>query len=279
MRIKLFLIVTLFTLLLSCTERITYSEPAELAPMILVDGGTFSPEEGYEVILSSFYIGKYEVTQASYEAIMGKNPSAFSGKSTPVESVNWFNAIEYCNRRSIKEGLTPVYTYYNQGTHPDNWQIGWDRSAANSANIICDWEADGYRLPTEMEWMWAAMGGNKSNGYVYSGSDSPNEVAWHHQLSGHPRPVGSKKPNELGIYDMSGNAAEWCWDTYGEYPDGSFHNPTGAPGTGNAVVRGGSVHNEFRDCAVNVRKSFSRTYNYPEQPKTVIGFRVVRSRI
>jgi formylglycine-generating enzyme required for sulfatase activity len=130
-------------------------------------------------------MGKHEVTQREWRELMGNNPSYFKGDNLPVENVNWYEAIEYCNKRSVKEGLAPVY-----------------RGSGNS--ITCDWSANGYRLPTEAEWEYAAKGGNKNFlTYVYAGSNTVDAVAWYGGNSTHP--VGTKAPNDLGIYDLSGN--------------------------------------------------------------------------
>ena len=181
---------------------------------VLIKGGTFknikSNYYGKGVTVADFYIGKYDVTQKEWVEVMGGNPSRFKGDNLPVEMVSWYDSIEYCNKRSMKEGLQP---YYNIGT-----------------TITINAQANGYRLPTEAQWEYAASGGQKSRGYTYSGSDEVDEVAWYWRNSGdkrlsgfwnwpaieqnhdRPQPVGAKKPNELGLYDMSGNVRQWCWD-------------------------------------------------------------------
>ena len=171
---------------------------------------------------------------------MGTNPSYYKGESRPVDQVTWFNAIEYCNALSRKEGLTPCYTQ-SGGT--------W----------TCNFNADGYRLPTEAEWEYAARGGNKSHGYKYSGSDSL-----------------TKEANELGLYDMSGGVVwEWCWDWYGSYSSSSQTNPTGASSGSERVFRGGCWNNNASYCRVASR---AKNYNrYPSNSSSHVGFRVVRS--
>ena len=242
------------------------------ANFLLVTGGTFNNGTS-AVTLSSFYIDKYELTQAEYQAVMGTNPSNFTGVSNgPVEMVSWFNAIEYCNRRSIQEGLTPCYSYSTYGTNPATWPVGWNTSDTNHTNVACNWTANGYRLPTEMEWMFAARGGNQTHNYTYSGSNDLNEVGWYNSNSGNTtHTVGTKEPNELGLYDMSGNVSEWVWDIYGEYPSGSQNNPTGASSGSNRVRRGGSWYGSAGGCAVTFRYYGNATYS-----NDYIGFRCVR---
>ena len=240
---------------------------------ILVEGGTFNNGTS-DVTLSSFYMDKYEITQAEYQAVMGVNPASGYGVGSnyPVYYVSWFKAIEYCNRRSIQEGLTPCYSYSTYGTNPDNWPAGWNSSNTNHTNVNCNWTANGYRLPTEMEWMFAAKGGNQSQGYTYSGSNSIGDVAWYTSNSGSTtHTVGTKAANELGTFDMSGNVWEWVWDIYGSYPSGSQNNPTGANSGSFRVRRGGSWNYNAYKCTVSYRN-----YNGAAYSSYGIGFRCVR---
>ena len=226
---------------------------------VFVEGGTFNNGTS-NVTVSSFYLDKYELTQADYQAVMGSNPSRFGGNPNhPVENVSWFNAIEYCNRRSILEGLTPCYSYGTFGTSPDNWPSGWDTSSANHSNVICNWSANGYRLPTEAEWEFAARGGNQTHNYIYSGSNTIGSVAWYSRNNDPygTKPVGGKLANELGLYDMIGNVWEWCWEIYS-----GFYR----------VTRGGSWDDDANYCTVSYRVSYSATYSY-----NYLGFRVCRS--
>jgi len=233
--------------------------------MVRVEGGTFQmgSNDGnggffidnrpvHTVTLKSFYIGKYEVTQKEWREVMGNNPSWFKGDDLPVEEVSWFDAIEYCNRRSIREGLTPAYS-------------------GSGDNITCNWNANGYRLPTEAEWEYAAKGGNGSPGnYIYSGSNTIGDVAWYKGNSGgRTHPVGTKAANSLGIHDMSGNVDEWCWDWYGSYPNGTQTDPRGPVSGISRVKRGGDWNDD-----VSWISSVSR-YNF--SPHNVRdGFRLVR---
>ena len=185
--------------------------------MIYARGGTFmmgcGPEQGddcykYEeaprqIVLSDFYIGKYEVTQAQWRAVMGDNPANFKGDDMPVENVSWNDAQKFIEKLNNATGKT-------------------------------------YRLPTEAEWEYAARGGSKSRGYKYSGSDNVDDVAWYDSNSGNtPHPVGTKSANELGIYDMSGNVWEWVNDWYGEFSGEQQANPKGPDKGKFRVIRGG----------------------------------------
>ncbi len=198
--------------------------------MVYVSGGTFqmgaTPEQEnpesdekpvHSVTLSSYYIGETEVTQALWEAVMGSNPSNFKGSSNPVEEVSWNDCQEFISR----------------------------------LNSLTDQR---FRLPTEAEWEYAARGGNKSRGYQYSGSNTLGDVAWYDNNSGSKTHiVKNKQPNELGIYDMSGNVWEWCQDWDGSYSSSSQTNPTGASSGSNRVNRGGSWYNNARSCRVAFR--------------------------
>ncbi len=243
------------------------SEMINLAEnMVLVPGGTYimgdingtsleDSQPTHEVTINSFLIGKYEVTQEEYLSVMGNNPSYFSGLDHPVEMVTWFNAVEYCNARSIQEGLTPCY---------------------NTSDWTCDFSADGYRLPTEAEWEYAARGASNEPDYIYSGSDNPLFVAWYEANSFYPnigtKPVGLRNPNSLGTHDMSGNVYEWCYDWYESYSQDSQTNPSGPSSGTFRVNRGGAWR--FRDdsCEVVGRGSYPPTYSY-----NYLGFRYARS--
>ncbi|MDD4035023.1 MAG: formylglycine-generating enzyme family protein [Candidatus Cloacimonetes bacterium] len=234
---------------------------------VLVQGGVMSPTPSYTVTLSPFYIEEYEVTQDKYQIVMGTNPSQFSGNpNRPVERVSWFKAIEYCNRRSMQEGLMPCYSYSTYGTDPNFWPSGWNTHNINHSNVSCNWNANGYRLPTEMEWMFAAKGGNQSLGYPFSGSNSIDDVAWYYNNSyamGSSDPdygthnVGLKQANELGIFDMSGNVREWCWDIYGSYPNGSFLDPKGAVSGTLRMGRGGAWNLDLAFSTVFSRNNYA----------------------
>jgi formylglycine-generating enzyme len=253
--------------------------------------GYFTPGDSYNVSLSDFYISKYEVTQAEYLAVMGVNPGGSNSTigdplDHPINNVSWFNAIEYCNRLSMMEGLTPAYSYGTYGTNPDQWPAGWNTSNANHTNVSCNWSADGYRLPTEMQREYAARGGVPAQNagtfnHTYAGTNvagtGPGQLgdyAWYsaNNTPSGTKPVGTKIPNELGLYDMSGNVRNWVWDIWSSsYPSGSFTDPTGpVSGTGR-VVRGGSWVSSANGCSVSFRYDADATYTGHR-----IGFRVSR---
>lgn len=236
------------------TADFVISSPPE--QMVYIPGGTFNNGTS-DVTISSFYLDKYELTQIAYEAVMGVNPSYYPDVTNgPVEQVTWFNAIEYCNRRSMQEGLSPCYSYSTFGTNPDNWPVGWNTSSANHSNVTCNWTVNCYRLPTEMEWMFAAKGGNLSQGYTYSGSNDLNAVAWYQDNSGSiTHTVGTKAANELGLYDMSGNVDEWVWDIYGAYPNEAQTDPHGASSGTSRLLRGGYYYSPDYNSTVSYRNN------------------------
>ena len=213
-------------------------------PMVYVSGGSFmmgsndseaypSEKPVHRVTLSSYRIGKYEVTQELWEAVMGSNPSYFKGSRRPVESVSWDDCQTFIRKLNSLTGQT-------------------------------------FKLPTEAQWEFAARGGNSSNGYKYSGSNYIDSVAWHDDNSGNStHNVGTKSPNELGIYDMLGNVCEWCSDWYGSYGSGSVTNPSGPSSGSNRVFRGGSWFYYAWDCRVSNRSDSSPDFSY-----TYLGLRL-----
>jgi formylglycine-generating enzyme required for sulfatase activity len=212
-----------------------------ISNMVYVQGGTFmmgaTSEQGSDaysdekpvhyVTLSNYYIGKYEVTQAEWQAVMGSNPSYIKGSDNlPVENVSWNDCQTFISKLNAKTGLK-------------------------------------FRLPTEAEWEYAARGGNKSKGYKYSGSNNVDEVAWYTSNSGSTtHAAGTKQSNELGLYDMSGNVWEWCSDWYGSYNGSSQTNPTGANSGSCRVLRGGGWSINARYCRSSCRYDYGPDYGY-----------------
>ena len=203
--------------------------------MVRVEAGTFTmgatqemedpwddEKPAHQVTLTNdYYIGKYEVTQALWQAVMGNNPSGFKGDNLPVENVSWDDCQEFISKLNRITGKT-------------------------------------FRLPTEAEWEYAARGGKKSRGYQYSGSNNLFDVAWYKDNSGSKtHAVGSKQANELGIYDMTGNVWEWCQDCFGTYSSSLQVNPTGATSGSSRVLRGGCWLNAVRNCRSSYRISLT----------------------
>ena len=215
--------------------------------MVWVEGGTFrmgaTSEQGSEawdnekpvhsVTLSGYYIGKTEVTQALWKAVMGSNPSEIKGDNLPVENVSWDDCQEFIRKLNALIGQN-------------------------------------FRLPTEAEWEFACRGGNNSRGYKYSGSNYIDNVAWYWDNSGKKtHPVATKSPNELGIYDMTGNVDEWCNDWYGDYSSDEQTNPKGPYDGLFRVFRGGSWNGDARGC-----RSFGRSFSGPGDLRVFLGLRL-----
>jgi formylglycine-generating enzyme required for sulfatase activity len=256
-------------------------------PLVFVPGGQFNmgctsgtgDDDEYPVhpvILSSFFISDHEVTQEEYLSVTGTNPSYFSGQlQRPVDSVSFYDAIAYCNKKSIRENLQPCYEYINYGFDIADWPTDWNTSVHN--NLFCHFYQNGYRLPTEAEWEYAAKGGQNSNNYLYSGSNNLDLVGWYGSNSGQTTHiVRTKAPNELGLYDMSGNLWEIVWDWYGSYY--TYTDPEVDPqGPLTGIFRG------FRGGFWQADASYSRNSNRsnagPANTAASYGFRVVRSSL
>lgn len=254
---------------------------------IHVKGGSFlmgSPESEnwrsddelqHKVILSDFYISRYEVTQKEYKSLTGENPSSFQGDNRPVENVSWLDAVKFCNLKSEHENLTPVY------------EINGDRVTWNLS-------ANGYRLPTEAEWEFScragtltpfnlehSIGADEANFYGHYPYEIEENYFSQSKLSTKPGiyrgetvNVASFEPNKLGLYDMHGNVAEWCWDVYGAYSSQAQNNPTGPESGTRRVNRGGG----WNDFAKNMRSAYRAAA--PQERKLYnVGFRLARGAV
>jgi formylglycine-generating enzyme len=241
--------------------------------MVFVTGGAFqmgsaigyaNEQPVHAVTVGSFAIDKYEITYEKWTEVRtwalahgymdlpaGQNGYNPSGSNNPVTAVNWYDVVKWCNARSEKDGLTPVY-YTN-----DAQSVVYRTGDVDCTVDAVKWTAGGYRLPTEAEWEFAARGGTKTNNYFYSGSNTLQDVAWYYTNAGNTtHQAGTKSANELGLYDMSGNVWERCWDWYGLYSGTSQTDPTGAVAGSYRVVRGGTFNNLVEvgyDCRVAYR--------------------------
>ena len=229
--------------------------------MIPIEGGTFSLAQDYEVTLSGFVLCRYPVTQRLWREGMGADPSYFRGANRPGGRVPWYDAGDFCNRLSEQQGLSAAYHIDRDQKDPNNRSsfddLKWTVQRLPGAN--------GYRLPTEAEWEYAARGGRYARGYEYTGSADLDEVGWYEDNSyGETQPVGLLAPNALGLYDMSGNVWEWVWDWYSSYPSGAQDNPTGPVSGERRVNRGGGWLLDAANARVSRRGSWrpdSRFYD------------------
>ena len=236
-----------------------------------------SDETQHSVTLSVFYMGKYEITQEQYEAVMGNNPSNFkSGAAAgenqgkrPVEQVSWYDAIVFCNKLSMMEGLTPAYSI-GGNTNPSVWGAAPTSSNSTWDAVVCNWNANGYRLPTEAEWEYACRAGTTT---AYNTGDMmSDDTGWYYDNSNNiTHEVGKKPANAYGLYDMHGNVWEWCWDWYGSYGSAAQTDPVGASSGSYRMLRGGG----WNSSAQHMRSAYRNFYN-PSDRFNSLGFRLVR---
>ena len=206
----------------------------------------------HEVVISeSMLVMRAPVTQWLYERVMGNNPSFFQGLDRPVEKVDWYDGVHFANALSTLFGLTAAY------------EITGD-------DVVCDWSSNGWRLPTEGEWEYLARGGEK---HLYAGSDDIDAVAWYSGNSGsETHPVGQKQGNGFGLYDMTGNVWEWCWDWHGNYSSRSVTDPRGPSNGLRRVYRGGSWLGQVCGNRTSRRNTRDPSYCYRN-----LGFRLLRT--
>jgi formylglycine-generating enzyme required for sulfatase activity len=279
----------LITMIFFLTASIFAQQTVTTVPsgFVYIKGGTFimgSPSKetnrGYyedqrQVTVSSFYMGKYEVTQKEYKEVMGENPSYFIGNNLPVERVSWYEAIVFCNKLSIKEGLNPAYSI-NGKTNPADWgKIPTSNNKEWNDYVMIVDGSDGYRLPTGAQWEYACRAGTTT--MYNTGAVISDNTGWYEVNSEHKtHEVGQKPANAWGLYDMHGNVYEWCWDWcwngYNDYSREAQTNPMG-PNWGNLrEARGGS----WNYASVYMR-SACQVANYPDYKLSDLGFRLVRN--
>jgi len=266
------------------------TKDGSMTDFVLLTGGTFimgspssEPERRdnespqHQAIVSSFHMGKYAVTQKEYQAITGTNPSDFKGDLLPVEQVSWYDAVKYCNARSLADGLEAVYVINQENTDLDNigehdpfkWVVTWNKST------------NGYRLPTETEWEYACRAGTSTPFYIGDNitTDEANYDG-NHPYNGNAKglyrettmQVGSFMKNAFGLYDMHGNVYEWCWDWAGNYPHETLVDYSGPVSGSHRILRGGSWGSD----ALILRSAF-RNYANPSHKTHYYGFRLVLS--
>lgn len=260
---------------------------------VLVQGATFNGSTAITgshvfitrrtITIPSLLVCDHEVTQDEYQSVTGTNPSRFSGSDKPVHQVSWYDALVYCNKRSIAEQLTPCYTISGK-IDPDEWGDVPLSSNSTWNAATCNFSANGYRLPTEAEWEYLARERNLTNSgqTTYSGSNIIDDVAWYVDNSSSVGPsspnygthqVKTKAKNSLNLYDMSGNVWEWCWDWWSDSINASTPS-TGAESGSRRVLRGGSWGSNASDCA-NSRLGPGNPYD--GRSLSGGGVRVVRS--
>lgn len=233
--------------------------------MVLLESGSFNmgrtymnlrcPGIGHYEMVAAIWVGIHEVTQLEWSEVMGVNPSVVKGDSLPVTNISWFDAISYCNKKSLEEGLKPCYSI-------------------EGLKVICDFKGDGYRLPTKMEWEYAAKSGKVDSYDLYSGSDNSELVCWHDDNTLYIKPVGLKKANSAGLYDMSGNVWEYSWDFKKDYDKEGVSKKIKVNYSKPYEIQrlGGGVDVEAEYCSVLASKPILCT-----ETDDIVGFRLFKT--
>jgi formylglycine-generating enzyme required for sulfatase activity len=273
-------------------DRLKVSDPSleEMKEMVEIEPCTFmmgALDDDYDAeddenpshavtLTRKYSIGKYPVTQALWESVMGNNPSHFKGSSRPVEQVNWLDCVLFCNKLSEMEGLEKVYTLPDGLEQELHNQTGnYDENIGKlSKEVSQNLDADGYRLPTEAEWECAGRGGES---YLYSGSNNIDKVAWWSESSkSRTHGVGQKQCNGFGLFDMIGNVLEWCWDWWDDesedYSSAPTEDPTGATTGSDRKLRGGGWNRDAGDSRLSYRIWSNPSYRNSDK-----GFRLSRT--
>lgn len=256
---------------------IVYSEPINqeeteiefLNDLIFIEGGDFVHDGlSKRSTINDFYISRYEITQAQFEAVMGYNPSTFAGWNKPVETVSWYEAVKFCNKLSIKEGFSPRYYFSGCSTNPDTWpeEYYFVQGPESSYSPLSIGSGNGYCLPSSLQWRYVADQGLSHATLPYSGSSDCNEVA-HYAGNNEPygtKPVGTKQANSYGVHDLNGNVGELMWTLdYGQYKSADRIL---------ILVRGGGWNSDEEECKIK-----NRVYQQENDKMIDVGFRVVRN--
>jgi len=299
---KYYVYGVIIILLIAGIYKIFFSGTGVPEGFVLVEGGTFQMGSNngdddekpvHSVTLSDFYIGKYEVTVELWDRIMGTKSEVDNNAPSAIHKsyISWYDAIEFCNKLSLSEGLNEVYTINKTVVDDNNLGI-WDE---NKWLVTANFKKNGYRLPTEAEWEYAARGRIKSGGFIYSGSNRLGEVGSfdgykinenYEYTVNEQKFIGKYSPNELGIFDMSGGVSEWCWDWYGSYTEDSLINPTGPTKGRFRILRGGAWDSSAEFCRVSFRSPIleGNEPHFSQHPVVDLfiagfGLRLVRSKL